>query len=216
MAFTPEQISEIKKQLINQINSTFPEDKKSESISRIEAMNDSEIIQFLEENQLIKDESGHTSSAGNCVFCSIAHGKINSAKISEDNNSVAVLEINPLSKGHAIIIPKDHSHEISAETESFAEEIKKTIKNSLKPKEIVTEHSELFGHKIINLIPVYGETMETERKKSSHEELEKIKEEILSYENNESKPEKNKEKIIEIPKPKEISDKKIKIPKRIP
>lgn len=210
MAITHEQIKEIRKQIINQIKDTFPEDKRAESISRIESMNDSEVMQFLEENNLIKDMNEKNESE-NCVFCSIANEKIHSIKINENENAVAVLEINPLSKGHTMVIPKEHSEKAQKKLESFVEETKKIIQNSLKPKEIVTEHSELFGHSIINLIPVYGDSIEKDRKKSSHEELEKIKEEILHS----GSEEKKQSKIIEISKPKEIHERVI-LPKRIP
>lgn len=43
-----------------------------------------------------------------CVFCKIAKGEVKSKKIAESNNFFAVDDINPLSKGHCLIIPKRH------------------------------------------------------------------------------------------------------------
>lgn len=43
-----------------------------------------------------------------CVFCKIVKGEIPSHKIYEDDNFLAFLDINPLSPGHALIIPKKH------------------------------------------------------------------------------------------------------------
>ena len=44
----------------------------------------------------------------NCIFCKIAKGEIPCNKIYEDNEYVAFLDINPLNKGHALVIPKKH------------------------------------------------------------------------------------------------------------
>jgi len=43
-----------------------------------------------------------------CVFCKIAAGEIPSAKFWEDKEFVALLDINPNTKGMAIVMPKKH------------------------------------------------------------------------------------------------------------
>jgi len=43
-----------------------------------------------------------------CIFCKIAKGEIKSDKILESDNFFAVRDMNPVSKGHALIIPKKH------------------------------------------------------------------------------------------------------------
>ena len=43
-----------------------------------------------------------------CIFCKIANGEIDSAKIWEDKNFVAVLDINPNTKGMTLVMPKKH------------------------------------------------------------------------------------------------------------
>lgn len=43
-----------------------------------------------------------------CIFCKIAKGEIDSAKIWEDGNFVAVLDINPNTKGMTLVMPKNH------------------------------------------------------------------------------------------------------------
>lgn len=45
----------------------------------------------------------------NCVFCAIAAGEIPSFKIYEDELSMAYLDINPFSRGHVLVIPKEHT-----------------------------------------------------------------------------------------------------------
>lgn len=44
----------------------------------------------------------------NCIFCSIAAGKINSDKVYEDENVIAFNDINPEAPVHVLVIPKDH------------------------------------------------------------------------------------------------------------
>ncbi|KAH8724634.1 HIT-like domain-containing protein [Phaeosphaeriaceae sp. PMI808] len=43
-----------------------------------------------------------------CLFCKIIKGEIPSMKIFESEKTFAFLDINPLSKGHSLIIPKHH------------------------------------------------------------------------------------------------------------
>lgn len=43
-----------------------------------------------------------------CIFCKIIKGEIPSYKIYEDESFISFLDINPVSKGHALIIPKNH------------------------------------------------------------------------------------------------------------
>ncbi|KAG8952685.1 Adenosine 5'-monophosphoramidase [Tulasnella sp. 419] len=44
-----------------------------------------------------------------CIFCKIIKGEIPSLKIIETELSYAFLDINPLAKGHSLIIPKYHA-----------------------------------------------------------------------------------------------------------
>lgn len=44
-----------------------------------------------------------------CIFCAIAAGEIPSFKVYEDDLVLAYLDINPFSKGHTLVIPKEHS-----------------------------------------------------------------------------------------------------------
>lgn len=43
-----------------------------------------------------------------CIFCKIANGDIPSATIYEDGEFRVILDLGPASKGHALIIPKQH------------------------------------------------------------------------------------------------------------
>jgi len=44
-----------------------------------------------------------------CVFCKIIKGEIPCTKIYEDKNTLAFLDINPITKGHTLVIPKEHA-----------------------------------------------------------------------------------------------------------
>ncbi len=43
-----------------------------------------------------------------CIFCKIAAGEIPSATLYEDDDFRVILDLGPASKGHALIIPKEH------------------------------------------------------------------------------------------------------------
>lgn len=44
----------------------------------------------------------------NCIFCKIANGAIPSATLYENEDFRVILDLNPASKGHALILPKEH------------------------------------------------------------------------------------------------------------
>jgi len=48
----------------------------------------------------------------NCIFCKIVKGEIPSFKVYEDDRVLAFEDINPISKGHTLIIPKKHAENI--------------------------------------------------------------------------------------------------------
>lgn len=45
-----------------------------------------------------------------CIFCKIAAGTLPCFKLYEDERHIAFLDINPANPGHALIVPKRHSH----------------------------------------------------------------------------------------------------------
>jgi len=47
-----------------------------------------------------------------CIFCKIVNGDIPSYKLYETDETLCFLDIHPVAKGHALIIPKKHSHNI--------------------------------------------------------------------------------------------------------
>ena len=47
-----------------------------------------------------------------CIFCKIIEGKIPSFKVYEDEKVFAFEDINPISPGHTLIIPKRHAKDL--------------------------------------------------------------------------------------------------------
>ena len=43
-----------------------------------------------------------------CIFCDIIEGKIPSAKVYEDDDILAILDISQTTKGHTLVMPKKH------------------------------------------------------------------------------------------------------------
>jgi histidine triad (HIT) family protein len=43
-----------------------------------------------------------------CIFCKIINNEIKSQKVYEDDDVIAILDINPINKGHILVIPKKH------------------------------------------------------------------------------------------------------------
>jgi len=43
-----------------------------------------------------------------CVFCKIVKGEIPARKVYEDDSVIGILDINPFSRGHVLVIPKEH------------------------------------------------------------------------------------------------------------
>jgi histidine triad (HIT) family protein len=46
--------------------------------------------------------------AEDCVFCSIVAGEVPAEIVLEDEHTVALMDINPWTRGHAIVIPRAH------------------------------------------------------------------------------------------------------------
>jgi histidine triad (HIT) family protein len=201
-----EEAEGIKQKLLSHIESTFPAEQVMNARKQVELMNAEQLESFLEKNRLIKKEDSYTESRDECVFCSIFSSKIQSVKIEENEDAIAVLDINPISKGHTLVIPKNHADELSKKTLILAKSISKKIKEKLKAKNIETSNSSLFGHKVINILPVYdNESFDSKRKSAKIEELEKIREELNRV----------REKVQRKPKSKKIKE-IFWLPKRIP
>ena len=87
----------------------------------------------------------------NCIFCKIAAGDIPSATIYEDNDFRVILDIEPASKGHALILPKEHYanlYELSDELASKA---------LIVAKKVITKMTDILGCDGYNVVQNNGE-----------------------------------------------------------
>ncbi len=50
--------------------------------------------------------------ANNCIFCKLANGEIPTRTLYEDDEFRIILDTGPLTKGHALILPKKHAENI--------------------------------------------------------------------------------------------------------
>lgn len=62
-----------------------------------------------------------------CIFCKIIDGTIPSAKIYEDEHVYAFMDIMPLTKGHTLIIPKNHKENVYDLSEEEASNLFKVV-----------------------------------------------------------------------------------------
>jgi len=211
MALNSEQAEKVRQQFIKQIESNFPPEQKDAAIAQIRAMSNDELEDFImRNNEVARNATSSGPSEEKCVFCSIIEEKIPSYKIDENKKNIAILEINPLSRGHVIILPKAHTStaKMNPSALTLAKKIAKRVKEKLKSEDVKIETSSLMDHSFVNVIPLYKETP-LKKYHAEEKELAEIQQLIKI------KPKKKRE-----PKPKsktEIKDKHYPlIKKRIP
>ena len=44
-----------------------------------------------------------------CIFCKIVAGEIPAERVDEDEHTIAFMDLNPWTRGHALVIPRQHS-----------------------------------------------------------------------------------------------------------
>ena len=59
----------------------------------------------------------------NCIFCKIANGEIPSFTIYEDDKFRVIFDLSPATKGHSIILPKDHFKNVFELSDEYAKEV---------------------------------------------------------------------------------------------
>jgi histidine triad (HIT) family protein len=47
--------------------------------------------------------------AEDCIFCKIVAGEIPAERVDEDEHTIAFMDLNPWTRGHALVIPREHS-----------------------------------------------------------------------------------------------------------
>ena len=87
------------------------------------------------------------------IFSKIVNGEIPSYKVAENEFYYAFLDINPLQKGHTLVIPKVHVENIYECPENVLAEVIKAIKN-------VSEHYKTLGYTGVNILNASGKDAE--------------------------------------------------------
>jgi len=234
MPISESQAKQIKDQIISHIEKTFPPDKKQSAIDQLNSMTIQELEAFLIQNKMIKDlpssdgpsDSLPQSNMAQSPFRMIVLGEIPSIKIDENDDALAVLEINPISKGHTIIIPKVQLFEtdnIPKPVLDLANIIVKRIKSKLDYKEVAIYTNKVLGEVIINVIPITDlinqENIDSPRSKASNEELKELQELLKKeFKEKKSSPKIKTPRIKKERTEKKVSVKKqnFQLPKRFP
>ena len=129
-----------------------------------------------------------------CLFCKIAKGEIHSATVYEDSHFTVILDVNPATKGHCLIIPKEHFdniYDLDGETAgklfALATCIARAMKDALKCDglNLVQNNGEVAGQTVnhfhLHLIPRYegdGLNLNWPQQEISGEQLEEIRQSI--------------------------------------
>ena len=129
-----------------------------------------------------------------CIFCKLANGVFPTNSIYEDDKFNVILDNGPATKGHALILPKEHADDLfelpdktAAEAFKLAKKLGKHIMETLGADglNVVQNNGEAAGQTVrhfhLHLIPRYnndGQKIQWEPTSPSSEELVKIKEEL--------------------------------------
>lgn len=76
----------------------------------------------------------------NCIFCAIAAGEAPAEIVDSDDHTVTLMDINPATKGHALVIPRDHTEDLMSiseeelcQTAIAAQRVAKRMEETLEP-----------------------------------------------------------------------------------
>lgn len=130
-----------------------------------------------------------------CIFCKIANGEIPSKTIYEDERFRVILDLGPATRGHALILPKEHADNLYELTDETAGEVMKLARRmavQIKEKlhadgfNLVQNNGEAAGQTVshfhLHLIPRYegdGQSILWKPGQPSQEELEEVREQIV-------------------------------------
>ena len=67
-----------------------------------------------------------------CIFCKIAAGEIPSKTLYEDEEFRVILDLGPATKGHALILPKDHYRDLFELPDEKAAKVNDSILFSIR------------------------------------------------------------------------------------
>ncbi|OAR05975.1 hypothetical protein LLEC1_01309 [Akanthomyces lecanii] len=97
-----------------------------------------------------------------CLFCRIIKGEIPCMKLFESEKTLAFLDIGPLSKGHALVIPKFHGAKLADIPDDQLTEILPTLKKLVSATGAsdynILQNNGTIAHQQVHHIPKPSET----------------------------------------------------------
>ncbi len=85
-----------------------------------------------------------------CIFCKIIAGILPSAKVYEDQDTLAFMDIGPVAKGHVLVIPKQHHNPITGTPPDVLQKVIVTV------QKIARAQLKAFNAKGINVTQANG------------------------------------------------------------
>jgi histidine triad (HIT) family protein len=76
-------------------------------------------------------------SVDDCIFCKIVAGELPSDRVDEDEHTVAFMDINPWVRGHALVVPRNHSknlYEVSEDDLARAASAAKRLATTMRDR----------------------------------------------------------------------------------
>lgn len=86
----------------------------------------------------------------NCIFCKLANGDIPTATLYEDDDFRVILDANPASKGHALILPKEHYADLYELSDAVAGKV------MILAKKMITKLTDVLGCDGYNIVQNNG------------------------------------------------------------
>ena len=87
----------------------------------------------------------------NCIFCKLANGDIPTATLYEDDDFRVILDAGPASKGHALILPKEHYANLYELDDQLAAKV------LVLAKKMITKLTDILGCDGYNIVQNNGE-----------------------------------------------------------
>jgi histidine triad (HIT) family protein len=82
-----------------------------------------------------------------CIFCKIVAGELPATIVDEDELTISFMDINPATRGHALVIPRRHSRNL---LEIEREDLQATIVSAQRLARRVTERLDADGVNLLN------------------------------------------------------------------
>ena len=176
-----DQAEQVRKQILDQLEK-LPKDQVGDLKEQIQEASPEELEAFVAQMQ--------KGQKGECIFCKIIKKEIESIRIFEDNDLIALMDIMPATKGHVIVMPKKHfkfiqelDKELLDKLINFIRLLSPVLVEAMNAKSlsIYIPQGAMAGqnvdHFFINLIPRYEKdkvVIDWNREKKPNKELEVV------------------------------------------